>query len=278
MHKTNKEARGTLSASLARVLSELAARGQPIFDMDDFVEVLGADRVRAKKLLYQLRQSGWVSRTGRGKYSIIPLEAGPEGFWSEDAFVIACHLAQPSSVAYWSACHYWDWTEQTPRTVFVQTTMRKASTARDVPQLSYRFVQVRLHKFFGHVERTTTRGRFTITDQEKTLVDAVDHPQHCGGIRLVAAMLPEATSSLDWEKVDSYLQQLNSGAVYKRLGFLVELLGPKVELTGRDKRLLRWRRRLTGGYAPLDPGGLAAGNLNSRWRLRLNVSALPGEE
>ncbi len=106
----------------------------------------------------------------------------------------------------------------------------------------------------------------------------MDHPQHCGGIQLVAAMLPEAASSLNWDKVDSYLEQLDSGAVYKRLGFLVELLGPKVDLPERDMRLLRWRRHLTGGYAPLDPGGLVAGKPNSRWRLRLNVSGLPGED
>jgi|Deesub1362B_J571_1020462.scaffolds.fasta_scaffold02064_7 predicted transcriptional regulator of viral defense system len=262
--------RGTLPSPLAGALSELAARGQDIFEISEFAEVLGIDRDRARKLLYRLRQSGWVAQITRGKYLIIPLEAGPEATWSEDALVIACHLAEPASVAYWSACHYWGWTEQAPRTVFVQTTQRKMRTIRVVLGVQYKFVRVHPRKFFGHLKRTVERGMFTITDREKTLIDALDHPELCGGIRLVMEMLPVA-EDIDWDKVDRYLERTGSGAIYKRLGFLAERLGTRLALPDRDRRLARWQSRLTGGYAPLDPQGPPGGKTDSRWRVRVNV-------
>lgn len=274
MPRSNK--RGTLSASLAEALSKLAAQGQSIFELADFAKALGADRTRARKLLYQLRQSGWVAQLTRGKYLIVPLEAGPEGTWSEDALVIAYHLAEPASVAYWSACHYWGWTEQVPRTVFVQTTQRKMQTTQVVLGVQYRFVRVHPRKFFGHIKRTTERAEFTVTDREKTLVDALDHPEFCGGIRLVMEMLP-AMESIDWDKVDEYLERMDSGAIYKRLGFLAERFGSRLDLPDRKKRLDNWRSHLTGGYAPLDPGGPSRGKFDSRWRVRVNVPGLMGE-
>jgi len=201
----------------------------------------------------------------------VPLEARPEATWSEDALVIASHLAEPASVAYWSASHYWNWTEQVPRTVFVQTTQRKTQTTRVLLGVQYRLVLVRPYKFFGHIQRTTDRGGFIVTDREKTLVDALDHPELCGGIRLVAEMLPTAAASLDWNKAEEYLARMGSGAPYKRLGFLVEQLAHRLKVPNRGNKLKRWQAHLTGGYAPLDPAGPLGGKFNGRWRVRVNA-------
>ncbi len=272
MARTNAPRRA-LSAELATALTRLAAHG-PVFTVEEFAQAAGRSKSSSWRVLSFLLQGGWIERLRKGTYSIIPLEAGPEGTWSEDPFVIACHLAQPASIAYWSACHYWNWTEQVPRTVFVQTTQRKMHPLQVVAGVHYRFVHVQPRKFFGHAQRTTDRGGFTITDREKTLVDALDHPELCGGIHLVADMLSAAAGSLDWTKVDQYLVRLASGAVYKRLGFLIEQELPQVKIPGRAQRLKRWQARLTGGYAPLAPGEPPKGRFNSRWRVRVNVPGL----
>lgn len=269
MGKTNKT-RQALSAELATALTLLASRG-PVFTVEEFAQAAGRTKSGSWRVLHFLLQGRWVERLGKGTYSIVPLEAGPEGAWSEDPFVIACYLAKPGSVAYWSACQYWNWTEQVPRTVFVQTTQRKMKTRRVVAGVTYRFVQVRPNKFFGHIERRTDRGTFTITDREKTLVDALDHPELCGGIRLVADIVSQAAEALDWAKVDQYLVRMGSGAVYKRLGFIVEEWLPQIKIPQRAQRLKRWQARLTGGYALLAPGEPPTGRACSRWRVRVNV-------
>jgi predicted transcriptional regulator of viral defense system len=254
----------------------LASKGQSIFRLEDLIAATHWPRRRAINLLYQLRRSGWIVSLARSTYLIVPLEAGPESAWTEDAVVIACHLASPAAVAYWSACHYWNWTEQVPRTVFVQTTRRVRPRNRNVLGVTYRFVRVLSEKFFGTVERTAGQSKFSVTDREKTLVDALDRPDLCGGIRQVVEMLPAAAEAVRWDKVETYLEKIGSGALYKRLGLLVEMLGEKVKVPDRKRRIEAWRAHLTGGYAPLDPGGPASGPVNSRWRVRVNVSSMAG--
>ncbi|MBU2635842.1 MAG: hypothetical protein KJ963_01960 [Bacteroidetes bacterium] len=34
-------------------------------------------------------EKGWIARIERGKYFVIPLEAGPERQWSEDTYLIS---------------------------------------------------------------------------------------------------------------------------------------------------------------------------------------------
>jgi len=266
---TNKT-RGTLSREMAGALSSLAAEGRSVFTVEDFARAARRAKRNTYRVLNHLVKAGWIGRLARGKYLIVPLAAGPESAWTEDSLIVGCHLASPAAVAYWSACHYWNWTEQVPRTVFVQTTQKKMRYAQTVLGVNYRLVRIRAGKFFGTARRATGQGRFTVTDREKTLVDALDHPELCGGIRQVMEMLPSA-DAINWDKVNAYLERMNSGAIYKRLGLLVERLGSRVRLRDRQVRLRTWRSRLTGGYAPLEPGGRAAGPIDSRWRVRLNV-------
>jgi predicted transcriptional regulator of viral defense system len=57
-----------------------------------------------------------------------------------------------------------------------------------------------------------------------------------------------------------------NGAVFKRLGFLVERLAPT-----ENDLLSACRDRLTEGYARLDPGVDAPGPRRKRWRVMENV-------
>jgi len=269
-----KKSRGTLSADLANALARLASQGQSLFSVQDFAGAVHRPRQKVWRVLNFLLAGGWIVRLAKGKYLVVPLEAGPESAWTEDAVLVACHLASPAAVAYWSACHYWNWTEQVPRTVFVQTTRRVRPRNRKVLGVTYRFVRVQSAKFFGAVERTAGQGKFSVTDRAKTLVDALDRPDLCGGIRQVVEMLPEAAEAVRWDKVETYLEKMGSGALYKRLGLLVEMLGERVKVPDRQRRLKAWRAHLTGGYAPLDPGGPATGPVNNRWLVRVNVPAL----
>jgi len=271
--KTNKR-RGTLSAELADALTRLASDGRSIFTVDDLAEALGKTARQIWRTLTFLVERGWAVRLMKGVYLIVPLEAGPESAWSEDSLVVAAYLAKPAAVAYWTACHHWNWTEQVPRTVFVQTPQRVRPTSRKVIEVQYRFVHVQPNKFFGTVRRTAGQGQFTVTDREKTLVDAMDHPELCGGIGQVIEMLPAAAQAVTWDRVDEYLKRLGSGAAYKRLGLLVEHAGEKLCVPGRAERIERWLSQLTGGYAPLEPRRPMDGPTNARWRVRLNVPGI----
>ena len=270
MIKTNAR-RGRLSADLANALSRLASGGKSIFTVDDLATALDKPPRQVWRTLTVLVERGWAARLMKGTYLIVPLEAGPESAWSEDTLLVASHLADPAAVAYWSACHHWNWTEQLPRTVFIQTPQRVRTVTRKVIGVTYRFVHVQQRKFFGTVKRSVGQRQTTITDHQKTVVDALDHPELCGGIGQVAEMLPAAAQAVNWDRVEEYLRRLSSGAVYKRLGLLVEHLGEKARIPDRAERIKRWHSLLTGGYAPLEPRRPMTGPANSRWRVRLNM-------
>jgi predicted transcriptional regulator of viral defense system len=255
-----------LSAREAEFLARLAADGQTIFSTAE-AQAWWGDAGYTANVLSRLVDKGWLQRLERGLYMLIPLEAGPERAWSESALLIAPHLIQPAAVAYWSALHYWTMTEQVPRTVFVQSTRRKRPV--EVLGIRFRFVTVIEAHFFGVAHRTLAGKAITVTDREKTLLDAAARPDLSGGIRQLAQALRVAYPDVDWGRLDDYLTRWGGGAPVKRLGYLVEALA--LPIPDCERRMQHWQGMLSQGISLLEPGVSAAGPVVTRWRLRLNV-------
>jgi predicted transcriptional regulator of viral defense system len=253
----------------AQFLIAFASQGRRIFTSEQAREFWG-DATYTTNVLGRLERGGWLHRLERGTYLIVPLEAGPDRAWSESALVIAPYLIEPAAVAYWSALHHWHMTEQIPCTVFVQSTSRKHQRRKEILGVSYRFVTVVESKFFGVVECTLDGQPITVTDREKTLVDAADRPDLSGGIAQLAQALQAAWSDLDLHRLEDYLERWPTGSPMKRIGYLVESL--ELPFQDRDERLARWRRSLSSGIVALEPGrGTTEGRIVTRWGLRLNV-------
>ena len=233
--------------------------------------LIGHQSIKLGKLLSRLERKGWLQRLERGLYFIVPLEAGPEGRWSEDPLVIATQLVAEGAVAYWSALHYWNLTEQVPRTVFVQTLRQRNPSQTQIQGVNYKFVWITEQKYFGVRTQTSDGMQFQITDREKTLIDGCDRPDLCGGIQQVAEGL-QSGEQLDWVQLDKYLEKMGSGAIYKRLGYLVDHL--EITIPEKDATLARWQARLTQGIALLDLGTGRAGPVRTKWRVRVNAPAL----
>ena len=91
-----------------------------------------------------------------------------------------------------------------------------------------------------------------------------------GGIRSVAEMLANLFHDQPKEavKLAGYAAKIGSGAVYKRLGFLLQRDHP-------DQVVLieSCRTHLTAGYAKLDPA-LPADRLVTAWRVWVPASEL----
>lgn len=268
-----------LSAREAEFLSRLAADGQTIFSTAQARTFWGSAEYTTN-ILNRLAHKGWLRRLQRAAYMVIPLEAGPERAWSESALVIAPHLIQPAAVAYWSALHYWNMTEQAPRVVLVQSTRRKRPV--QVLGIHFRFVTVGTERFFGIAQRSLDGKPIYVTDREKTLLDAAARPDLSGGILQLAQALRTTsvdrfaalTTGLDWTRLDDYLARWGGGAAVKRLGYLVDLLS--LPIPDRDFRLERWQGMLSKGISPLEPGAGISGPVVTRWRVQVNVTVGKG--
>ena len=141
-----------------RRLTTLAACGKQIFVTQDGYDVLGKGKA-TRDALARLVDKGWLERIEKGKYLIIPLEAGPDRTWTEDAHVIAGHLVSPSMVSHWSALNYWNLTEQIPRVTYVQTTARKENRRPRVLGMQFRIVRVKSRKLPAGESRSISRRK-----------------------------------------------------------------------------------------------------------------------
>lgn len=254
----------SLSQRETNFLTHFAATGKRLIRADEAEDFLHS-KTKALTTLSRLTRKGWLQRLERGLYLIIPLEAGPERTWAENSFVIGSQLISPAAISYWSAFRFWNWTEQVPKMIFVQTTRRKQSIWID--GIAYRFITVQEKYFFGIVTRSLESAFVQVTDPEKTLLDAAARPDLSGGILQLAEVMRDHPNEIDWDKLDRYLVQWGGGAVAKRLGYLVETL----QLPVPNEMLLRWQKLVTKGISLLEPGLERKGRVFTRWQLQINV-------
>ena len=259
----------SLSHAESTLLTTLAAEGRSVFATEDAYAIRSRGKP-TRDTLERLVRKGWLERLAKGKYLIVPLEAGPERIWTESPHVIAGVLVSPSMVSNWSALAYWNLTEQVPRVTCVQTTSRKEDRTPTVLGMQFRIVRVKPHKFFGGHRCYARGGPAMVTDREKTILDCLDRPDLSGGVEEVARALLAADGDLDWERVTAYLGRFGSGAVVKRLGFLAE--GLKLADPPDQGTLERWRELLTAGICKLDPSSpTKAHRIVTRWRIAVNL-------
>lgn len=254
----------------AEFLSHVATANHQHFTVQEARAFWGNAEMAWKKL-FHLQRKGWITRVAHGKYMVIPLEAGPKRNWSEDTYIVAGRLVQPCAIAYWSAIRHWNWTEQIPRIVYLQTTKRKSVPRPVVFGVQYEIVTVASKKFFGHVKEWRNGLPILITDKEKTLIDCADDVDRGGSIEELAKAVAEGAKEISWKRLHEYVARFPNGAVPKRLGYLFEMLVPK--LPDEAKHVLRlWQQCLTAGISPLVPSTKnSAKKISTRWKIFINV-------
>jgi len=259
----------TLGDAEARVLLTLASQGKQVFTAADAQEVVQGPRHRANKLLAHLSDKRWVLRLQRSLYLILPFEAGVEGTYSVHPFRIVPYLATPYAIAYWTALGHYGYTEQMPGTIYVSTTAERASAELTIEELglTYHFVMLASHKFFGHRRIWIEGQEVMVTDPAKTVIDCLDHPEYCGGIIEAAKGLHDGLTGGDVmpPSLTEVAGRMQNRTIFKRLGYLAELLNLPV-----NAEIERWQKALSTGYSRLDPLAGDYGPYDSRWRLRLN--------
>jgi len=254
----------TLGVAGGRLLGQLAVEGRRIFAFADAARILRSKDSDVRSLLSRLVKRRWLRRLEKGKYLVLPLEAGLEGQWTVHEFVIAVHLVQPAYVGYRSALNFHGYTEQVSRTVFVATTRRKQPVQID--GVAYRFVYLSPRKFFGYSPLLIDDVPVNMSSRAKTLADCLDHVEYAGGITEVAKALWMSRQEVNPHHLVETAITMKNKAILQRLGYLMELL----EMVPSE--FLEYiRRRISGSYAVLDPLGPAGGRHNSKWRIRANA-------
>lgn len=256
--------RRTLSQSESHLLSSLAAAGFTVFTTVDARALLKTGSTDISKLLHRLNRKGWLKRLERGKYLIIPLEAGPEAQWAEHEYLVAASLASPYYLAYATPLHYYGYSDLPLNPVTIAVTRRKRSVA--IGGLTYQFVAIKSEKFFGYQPISLLGNTIQMAEREKAIADGLDRPDLVGGVLEAAKGLYFGKDELDWEKLAAYARRLQNQAAMRRLGFWLELLA-----VSDDRMLAQLSESKGHSYALLDPAGPPDGARSARWRLIINI-------
>jgi predicted transcriptional regulator of viral defense system len=258
----------TLGPRSSKLWVELNERGKSTFSLRDVEEITGLHGSSARTLIHKAERRGLVTRLRSGLYTLVPFELGRATEYVGDPHVIAKEMCAGRSyfLSHATAMELHRMVTQPQFTVYVSSTMR--TPPRSVHGYEYRFVTVKPANFFGLTQVWVTKQQsVTVSDKEHTFIDALRQPQYAGGIPEVAKALWISRADIKVSRLIDYTQHFSSGALKRRLGFLLELY----EIAS-SAQLELLRSSLTSTYDRLDPTLPKSGPFQSRWRLQLNVS------
>ena len=185
-----------------------------------------------------------------------------------DPWVVGSSAFAPAYIAGWSAAEHWDLTEQIFRSVLMATARRPRDRRPTVGGTRFVLHTVPSGKHVGLAPVWQDGSRVQVTDPAKTIVDVLADPSWGGGIRSVSEMLEEYLhrDDRDDDKLVEYGDVVSNGAMFKRLGYLLERTdSPAGALVDAC------RARRSSGINDLDPSVNAGGPILSAWGIRRNV-------
>ena len=265
--KYNLQAK-TIGPRVAILIAELYEHQKMIFSIRDVEKIIGVDSNSARTLTTRLVSRGLATRIKPGLFILIPSELGHEREYLGNPNMVAAGIAGGENyfISHSSAMDIHQMVTQ-PQLV-VYTTSTKQIRPRSVLGTEFRFVSCKPSHFFGTTHHWVTKTqKIEVSDLERTVIDGLRQSDYCGGFSEVAKGYWMRYQDMDIKKLVQYALILDIGAVYRRLGYLLELFETKE--TGQVDLL---RKKLTSTYMLLDPAMPAEGKFIARWRLRINVS------
>ena len=257
----------TLGSRSSTLWVELNERGHTTFSLRDVEEITGLRGSSARTLIHKAERRGLITRLRSGLYTLVPFELGRATEYVGDPYVIAREMCAGRSyfLSHATAMELHRMVTQPQFTIYVSSTLR--TPPRSIHGHEYRFLTLKPADFFGLTQVWVTKQQsVTVSDNERTLLDALRQPQYAGGIPEVAKALWISRHGVKIPRLLDYAQHFPSGALRRRLGFLLELYQ-----MASAAQLEPLRSKLTSTYDRLDPTLPKSGSFHSRWRLQLNV-------
>ncbi|MEK6657252.1 MAG: type IV toxin-antitoxin system AbiEi family antitoxin domain-containing protein [Nitrospirota bacterium] len=244
-------------------LSAIVRETKGTISVKEASNILKVSDTEAAKMLSRWAKKGWLSRVKRGLYIPIPLESRTAEIPLDDPWIIVERLYSPCYIGGWSAAEYWGLTEQVFRTVVVMTTQKPRERNPIIKGTNFLLRTISEKKMFGLKPVWRGQVKILISDPSRTILDMLNDPRLGGGIRSVADMFSNYLKSenKDFKLLIDYAKRLGSGAVFKRLGFLLERF-----VIDQTAFINDCKAQLTTGNVKLDPA-LKADKLITRWRL-----------
>jgi predicted transcriptional regulator of viral defense system len=248
-------------------LTTILRSGRRFVRPADVVAELGIDPPAAAKRLSRWASEGWLRRARRGLYIPVPVDASNPAAWSEDALAVATAVWSPCYFTGWTAASHWSLTDQVFRTTVLKTSgrVRRESVALLEHDFLVKHAAAEAMAW-GLKSDWLGEVRLRFADAARTVVDILDDPRLGGGIRHAAEILVAFLDDNATDLLIDYGDRLGNRAVFKRLGYLLEVL-----MKADESTIAACHERVSAGIALLDPSGPPGGKHVTRWGLLVNV-------
>jgi len=260
----NEKTLGKISAKLIRKLYD---ENRPIFEIKHAQNILGKSYNAVADLLSDLVKRKIIVRLKAGKYLIIPQEMGSGENYLGNWYIAGKEIINSRKyyIAFYSAMNHWGMLTQPLIKMFIATPKRQIIPREIIGRMI--FVIVKEKSIWGIKEEwINNKEKIRISNIEKTIIDCLTFPQHCGGITEIAKGIWIAKDKIDYKILLNYVNRHNKNVVAKRLGYLLELLN-----VGDLNMILELKKYVKDRYDLFDPTlSIKRMNKNS-WRLIDNV-------
>jgi len=237
-------------------------------DAENFMSAFSKDYI--KEFLQSLVKRQLALRIKRGLYVMLPYDTLKEEFFPNRHLTASVLVVNRDYyIGYYSALQLHDLTTQPALIEQVVVDKQMIPNKREIKGYKFQFIYHNKKHFFGFkkmwVEFLNQTYPIKYSDLEKTIVDCLYKPNYAGGIVEVAKAIYRVKDKLDYNKMLRYLEQMESQAVIKRLGFLLEIYKVDAPIIEQMQKLK------TASYIVLDPIHLKQGVMQSRWSIQINI-------
>lgn len=264
-----------LSRTETKLFVDLLQKGKTTFTIEDVSSITGLKEGSVHNFIYLLAKKGFASRLESGLYNIVPLELVDSGSYLGNEYLVAKELIRKKFksntpeyfISHGSAMTIHQMVTQPFLPVYCTST--KQVSNKNILGTDFRFINIKPELYFGYQNHwISDTEQVLLSDIERTILDGLKAPEHCGGLIEVAKGFWMKRNVINYENLVSYINRMDTSSVCGRLGFLLETYEIKNEIL-----LDLLKEKINKSYALLDPNLTNEGNYLSKWKLRLNVSA-----
>lgn len=258
---------GTLGRISARLVAGLYDRGRIVFTIKDVADITSLGYFSAGRLISELKARRIISTLKRGRHILIPQELGSVEKYIGNWYVAAREVVNSplAYLAFYSALQHWGMLTQPALKALIVSPRRQVVPRALKDKLI--IVYSGRRTIWGIKEdwvNASEKVRFS--DPEKTVIDCLAYPRHCGGLTEIAQGIWLARDRLDYAKLAEYIKRYASNAVAKRLGYILEIL--EIDQPALIKGL---KSQVKGRYDLFDPTLSKRSVGRNDWRLIDNV-------
>lgn len=259
----------TLGPVSAHLISSLYELGKTIFTVSDVENITGLKGNFATALTSKLIKKNVIFRIKPGKYVIVPQELGEGISYIGNWYVVAREIVKSSDyyISYYSAMDIHNMLTHPITKVFITTPKRERKKHRIVGNTTFEFIYTSAQYIWGIEETWVTRSeQVRVSDIERTILDCLYRPKHCGGVLEIVRGLWIQRDNIDFGRLLDYAAKFKKIVVIKRLGYILE------NLRLQDTEYLRkLRSRINNKYYVLDPLLSSMNTYRNSWKLIANI-------